>query len=220
VTVSRRYGRAVVSAEQVVGLAVACVVLLAVPGPSVLFIVGRALSYGRRVALASVLGNTTGCAIAAATVAVGLGPVLQTSETVFQVVKIVGAAYLVWLGVQAWRHSGGATAPEMGERAPGVARAARAGLVVGVTNPKAFVIFAAILPQFVDRGAGHATGQMLLLGLVPVVIGAVTDSVWGVAAAGARRWFAGSARRMARVGRAGGAMMIGLGLSVAVTGHD
>jgi len=211
----------VVSWEQVVGLAVACVVLLAVPGPSVLFIVGRALSYGRRVALATVLGNTVGCAIAAATVAVGLGPVLQASETAFGVVRIVGAAYLVWLGVQAWRHSRGATAtPEVSGRAPGVGRAARAGLVVGITNPKAFVIFAAVLPQFVDRGAGHATVQMLLLGLVPVLIGAVTDSVWGVAAAGARRWFAGSARRMARVGRAGGAMMIGLGLAVAVTGHE
>lgn len=202
------------------GLAVTCAVLIVIPGPSVLFIVGRALSYGRRTALASVAGNTLGCYLAAAGVAVGLGPVLQRSDFLFQSIKLLGAAYLVWLGVQALRHSR-RTADGQGagpaEQHPW--RAVRAGFLVGVTNPKSFIIFAAILPQFIDRASGHVPVQMLLLALVPVTIGLVTDSAWGLAAGHARHWLASSPRRMTNIGRVGGLSMIGLGVSVAVTGR-
>ena len=225
--ITRRVSRAririmasMVSSDEVLRLALACVLLLVVPGPSVVFIVGRALSYGRSVALATVAGNTLGCAVAAVCVAVGLGPVLQRWETLFVVVKLAGAAYLVWLGVQALRHSRetvAAPTPAAGSPLP-LWRAVRAGSIVGLSNPKAFIIFAAILPPFVDRGDGHLTTQMLILAVVPLLIGAVTDSAWALAAGQARAWLTGSGGRTRAVTRVGGLSMIGLGISVAVTG--
>ena len=211
----------IVTLDQVGALALACVLLIAVPGPSVLFVVGRALSYGRGTALASVAGNSAGCYLAAVCVALGLGPVLQQSDLLFQVVKLAGAGYLVWLGVQAFRHARPLTP---GSAAAGVApspwRSVRAGVLVGVSNPKVFIIFAAVLPQFVDNHAGHVPAQMLQLALVPVLIGLVLDSAWAGAAGNARDWLASSPRRTTAIGRAGGLSMIGLGISMATTGRD
>ncbi|GDY53000.1 hypothetical protein SVIO_036230 [Streptomyces violaceusniger] len=93
------------------------------------------------------------------------------------------------------------------------------GFAVGVANPKTIVFFAAVLPQFVDRERGHVVLQMLLLGLVFNAIAVVSDSVWGLAAATARTWFARSPRRLATVGGVGGLSMIGLGVTVAATGR-
>lgn len=201
-------------------LALACVLLIAVPGPSVMFIVGRALAYGRRTALAGVLGNSIGCYAAALCVAAGLGPVLERSDVLFLGIRWAGAGYLLWLGVQALRHARPLPA---GAAAPGTAespwRSVRTGLLVGLSNPKSFIVFAAILPQFVDVRAGHVPAQMMLLALVPILIGTVTDSAWAGAAGGARDWLAGSPRRMTALGRVGGLSMIGLGLSMAVTGR-
>lgn len=209
-----------VSSEQLVGLALACVVLIVVPGPSVLFVVGRALSSGRRTALASVLGNSTGSYLAAACVALGLSPLLQRSELLFEVIKLAGATYLVWLGVQALRHSRAASLTTAEATAPEPTwRAVRSGVVVGISNPKGFIIFAAILPQFVDRGAGHVAGQMLVLGLVPVAVGLVTDTAWALAAGRARTWLSSTPGRLRTITRVGGLSMIGLGASVAVTGR-
>jgi threonine/homoserine/homoserine lactone efflux protein len=206
--------------SQFVGLALACALLIAIPGPSVVFVVGRALTYGRRTALASVAGNSAGSYAAAALVAVGLGPLLQRSELLLTSIKWAGAAYLVWLGVQALRHAAPLASPD------GVAsglvptwRSLRAGMLVGVSNPKVFLIFAAVLPQFVDGDAGHVPTQMLLLALVPVTVGLATDSAWALAASRARGWLSRSPRRATAVGRAGGLSMIGLGVSVALTGH-
>jgi len=91
--------------------------------------------------------------------------------------------------------------------------------MVGVTNPKAFILFGALLPQFVSRPAGHVPAQMLMLALVSVAIGLASDSVWGFTASAARAWFARSPRRLALVGGAGGLAMIGVGVTVAVTGR-
>ena len=96
---------------------------------------------------------------------------------------------------------------------------ARDGTVVGMTNPKAYILFGAILPQFVNRAAGHVPRQMLLLALVSVLIGAVSDCAWGFAASAVRNWFARSPRRFEIVGGAGGLAMIGVGVTVAITGR-
>ena len=90
---------------------------------------------------------------------------------------------------------------------------------MGVTNPKTYILFGAILPQFVNRGAGNVPGQMLLLALMSVLIGLVCDSTWGLAASGVRAWFARSPRRYALVGGAGGLAMIGVGVTIALTGR-
>ena len=209
-----------ISPGQLLSFAVASFVLIVVPGPGVLFVIGRALSHGRRTAIATAAGHAAGNYVVASCVAVGLGTLLERSAQVFVAVKLAGALYLVWLGIQAIRHRrvlAGAMSAAVPSRAGWLAL--RDGFVVGVTNPKAFILFGAILPQFVNRGAGHVPAQMLLLALVSVSIGVVSDSAWGLAASGVRAWFARSPRRFALVGGAGGLAMIGVGVTVALTGR-
>ena len=209
-----------ISSGQLLSYAIASFVLIVVPGPGVLFVIGRALAHGRRTAIATAAGHAAGNYVVAACVAVGLGTLLERSAQVFVAVKLAGAVYLAWLGVQAIRHRGSladAMTAAAGQRAGWLAL--RDGFVVGVTNPKAFILFGAILPQFVNRSAGHVPAQMLLLALVSVSIGVVSDSTWGLAASGVRAWFARSPRRLAFVGGAGGLAMIGVGVTVALTGR-
>jgi threonine/homoserine/homoserine lactone efflux protein len=209
-----------ISSGQLLGFALASFVLIVVPGPGVLFVIGRALAHGRRTAITTAAGHAAGNYVVATCVALGLGTLLQRSAQAFVAVKLAGAVYLIWLGVQAVRHRG-ELASAMSDVVPARAGwlALRDGFVVGVTNPKAFILFGAILPQFVNRGAGHVPAQMLLLALVSVSIGVVSDSSWGLAASGVRAWFARSPRRFALVGGAGGLAMIGLGVTVALTGR-
>lgn len=209
-----------ISSGQLLGYALVSLVIIVVPGPGVLFVVGRALVHGRRTAVATAAGHAAGNYVVAACVAIGLGSLLQRSAQLFVAVKLAGALYLVWLGVQAIRQRRSlADAISAPVNSPAGWRALRDGFVVGVTNPKAFILFGAILPQFVNREAGHIPVQMLLLALVSVSIGLVSDSTWGLAASGVRAWFARSPRRFALVGGAGGLAMIGVGLTVAITGR-
>jgi len=206
-----------VTTAQLLGFGVTALVIIAVPGPSVVFVVARALTYGRAVALASVVGNTAGLGVAMVLVALGLGTVVADSVVVFTVVKLAGATYLVWLGVQALRHRSGLQVGEVVRRAPPTAGVAvRQGFVVGVANPKAFVMFAAVLPQFVDRDAGAVPLQMLVLGSMAVVLGLVCDTTWALLASRLRTWFDASPTRGRAVGTAGGCSMLGLGLGLAL----
>ncbi|MDT7579020.1 MAG: hypothetical protein QOK35_284, partial [Pseudonocardiales bacterium] len=194
-------------------------VLVVIPGPSVLFIVGRALAHGRRAALTSVAGNTTGVLLIVVAVALGVGAVAAASAAVFGVLKMVGAAYLVYLGVQTFRHRGDLATALGAPGAPPGRRVFWQGVAVGATNPKVLVLFVALLPQFTDPGAGSLGVQMLVLGLLFALTAAVLDSVWGLAAGVARDWFATSPARLRRVGGTGGLMMIGLGATLALTGR-
>lgn len=209
-----------VSAGQLLGFSLTCLIVIAMPGPSVLFVVGRALAHGRRTALASVAGNVAGIQVVAVSVALGMGTLVQQSAVVFTLVKVAGAGYLTWLGIQAIRHRhlltdvlGSVPAPR-GDR-----RAASEGFFVGIANPKAYVLFAAVLPQFANRSAGHVPLQLIILSLVSLPIGLVCDSAWGLAASAVRSWFAHSPRRLALVGGLGGLAMIGLGVTLALTGR-
>jgi threonine/homoserine/homoserine lactone efflux protein len=224
-------------ADSLITFALASVVLVVVPGPTVVFVVSRAIAHGRRAALASVAGNSLGVGVLVVAVAVGLGAVVERSVAVYTTIKLLGAAYLIYLGVRTWRDRGslagafraspavpGAVpaAPGAVPAVPGavpVRRLFRQGVLVGVTNPKAMVFFAAVLPQFVDRGAGHVPAQMLVLGFGFVLLAMVLDSIWGLAAGTARDWLARSPRRLAALGGTGGLMMIGLGMGLAVTGR-
>ncbi|MBA2811522.1 LysE family translocator [Streptomyces sp. KM273126] len=197
------------------------VLLSAIPGPSVLFVIGRALAHGRRTALASVLGNALGGYALVIAVALGVGTLVETSVVVFNAIKLAGAAYLIYLGVKALRASWKIRAQAARfTPAPSSSRGSVwAGFIVGVTNPKSVVFLTAMLPQFVDREAGHASVQMLLLGLVGALLALISDGLWGLTASAARTWFGRSPRRMSLVGGAGGLAMIGLGAAVAVNGH-
>ncbi|MEV0011997.1 LysE family translocator [Streptomyces sp. NPDC051840] len=209
-----------VSADRLLAFAAMSFLLIVIPGPSVLFVIGRALAWGRRAALTTVVGNTLGACALVVAVAFGVGAVVERSVLVFTVLKLVGAGYVVFLGVRAWRERGSLRAVVTGtEAAQGGLRTFWEGFAVGVTNPKTIVFFAAVLPQFVDRGQGHVAAQMLLLGLVFNVIAVASDMAWGLVAAGARDWFARSPQRLSLVGGIGGLTMIGLGVTVATTGR-
>jgi threonine/homoserine/homoserine lactone efflux protein len=209
----------VISVSQALAFGLASLLIIVIPGPSVLFVVGRALAYGRRTALVSVLGNEVGALVVVCAVALGVGAVVERSVLVFTLIKLCGAAYLIFLGVRALVRSR-AYAGLQGDAAErGGWRAGLDGFLVGVANPKTAVFFAAVLPQFVDRERGDVPGQMLVLGLIFVLIALVCDSTWSLAASGARVWFGRSPRRLRLVGGAGGIAMIGLGIGIAVTGR-
>jgi threonine/homoserine/homoserine lactone efflux protein len=208
------------SLNQVLGFGLAALVLIVIPGPSVLFAISRAVVYGRRVALASVVGNTVGLFVVMTLVAIGLGSVVAQSIVVFTALKFAGAAYLIWLGVQAFRHRRELQFSDAPHRARlGWRDAARQGLVVGVSNPKAFMIFAAVLPPFVAPDRGAIPLQMFLLGMIAVATGLVCDTAWALVAARTRDWFARSPRRASSLGSIGGTSMIGLGVGMAFSGQ-
>ncbi|WP_087873064.1 LysE family translocator [Arthrobacter globiformis] len=204
--------------QNLLAFALVSALLIAVPGPSVLFVIGRSLALGRRGGLLSVLGNAGGELVQIAGVALGLGVILAESVLLFTVVKFAGAAYLIYLGIQAVRHRRGSPAGPDPSRSATTRRILREGFIVGATNPKSVVFFVAVLPQFVDHGAGAIPVQLALLGATFLAIALVSDSIWALAAGTARQWFARSPRRVAAVTTTGGVMMIGLGGTLALTG--
>jgi threonine/homoserine/homoserine lactone efflux protein len=208
------------SSSQLLAFTVASLLFIQVPGPSLLFTIGRALTVGRRDALLSVVGNGLGLVTQVVGVAAGLGAVVAASASAFTALKLAGAAYVVWLGVQAIRHRADARAamaagrPVLRSRGSG-----RTGFIVGATNPKTIVFFAAFLPQFIDPGAS-ALPQLLLLGAAFGVMAVCSDSIWALAAGRARDWFARKPERLDRLGATGGVMMIGLGMTLATAGAE
>jgi threonine/homoserine/homoserine lactone efflux protein len=210
-----------VTMHQVLAFGLVALVVIAIPGPSVVFTIGRALTYGRAVALTTVVGNSLGLLTALVLVVLGLGELVATSEVVFELVKVGGACYLVYLGIQALRHRHGITVTAGGPSGPPLKplTALRQGFLVGFTNPKGYVMFVALLPQFLDRSRGHDSLQMLLLGSIAFVIGLCSDSVWALLASQLRRWFNASPKRGRALGTVGGMSMIGLGVAVAVGGR-
>lgn len=211
-----------VSATQVLAFAALSTVLVAIPGPSVLFTISRALTVGRRSAMFTVAGNEIGGLTQVVAVAFGVGALVERSAEIFAIVKWAGAAYIVYLGVQAFRHRQSmaeALAVHLAPVRP--LRAMRDGFLVGATNPKTIVFFVIALPEFTDRSAGHLPlqVQMVIIGALFPVIALVLDSVWAAAAGTARQWLARSQQRLAVIGGTGGLAMIGLGLSIAANGR-
>jgi threonine/homoserine/homoserine lactone efflux protein len=199
--------------SHVLAFATLSLIMIVIPGPSVLFTIGRALTVGRREALLTVAGNATGAYLQVVAVALGIGALVERSAAVFTVVKFAGAAYLVYLGVRAFLHRREVT-DALDATLPGIGpvRALRDGVVVGFTNPKTIIFLVVALPEFTDTPA-----QMLLVGALFPVIAVLCDSVWAFVAGTARTWFARSPRRLAAIGGTGGLMMIGLGASLVLT---
>jgi threonine/homoserine/homoserine lactone efflux protein len=195
-------------------------VLIVVPGPNVLFVISRSLMLGRAAGVGTALGGQLGVYAQVAAVAFGIGALVERSVVLFSVIKLAGAGYLGYLGVQAIRHrrSLSAALQAPAER-KSIARIVGDGIAVGVTNPKSIVFFAAVLPQFADPAAGQVPAQMLLLGAVFMAIAVLCDSTYALAAGTARAWLARSPRRLELVGGTGGLVMIGIGASLALTGR-
>ena len=194
-------------------------VIILAPGPSVLFVIARAIAWGRATAVFTVAGNVTGAFSLSVFVALGLGPILQRSELAYIAVQWGGGLYLVYLGIDAIRKRSAHAADmtNQGEIAPTIRRSIRDGFWVGVLNPKAIVFFAAVLPQFVDIDGGHVTSQLVFLGLVFCVLAFISDGTWGLLAGTARAWLATDNKRLERLRATGGCIMIILGVAVLIT---
>lgn len=207
-------------AGRLLAFGITAFVVIVIPGPSVLFVVGRALACGRRVAVWTVVGNALGEYVQVIAVAVGVGALAEQSVAVFTVLKLVGGAYLIYLGVRTFRERRSLAAALA---APAAVRSDRRafleGWTVGVTNPKTVVFLAAILPQFVDRDAGNVPVQILLLGAVFAAIAVASDTIWAMAAGGVRLWFARSPRRLELIGGAGGLAIAAVGAGLLVSGR-
>ena len=210
-----------VSTSHLLAFTLTAFVIILIPGPSVLFTVSRAIVLGRAAGVATVAGNTVGAFTQVLAVAFGIGPLIERSIALFTVLKLAGAAYLIFLGVQAIRHRH-SLAEALGARVEQktVARIVIDGFAVGVTNPKVIVFFSAILPQFVDRQAGHLSLQIIVLGAIFAGVALLSDSGWALAAGTVRAWLSRSPKRLSLIGGAGGLAMIAIGTRLAFTGRD
>lgn len=193
----------------------ASMVLAVTPGPGVIYIVTRGALHGRRQALASVLGVAAGNLVNAIGAAIGLAALFAVSSLAFTVVKLAGAAYLVWIGVRMLAAAAATPVARDTPAAASLGRVFRDGFIVAAFNPKTAVFFAAFLPQFF-AAPDHAIAQALALGTVFVLIAAVTDSLYALLAGSLAPLLRRNEGRWAR--RAGGGIFVGLGLLTAFTG--
>jgi len=192
----------------------AALVLLLIPGPAVFYIVGRSIGHGRSAGLVSALGISVGSLVHTAAAAVGLSALLMSSAVAFATVKYLGAAYLIYLGIQKIRReepfelSGDVPRVKLG-------RIFGQGIVVNVLNPKAALFFFAFLPQFVDASRGHVASQILFLG---ALFGLTTDTFWAISAGTVANLFRRNARAMRSQRYISGGMLISLGVATAFAG--
>jgi threonine/homoserine/homoserine lactone efflux protein len=191
--------------------------LLVIPGPSVLFIVTRSIEQGRRAGLVSVVGTHCGSAVHVAAAAFGVSALIVSSALAFSAVKYLGAAYLILLGVRRWR-AGDRVDLEDPQRRLSTRHVLRQGFLVQALNPKVAIFFLAFLPQFVDTGSGHVTSQVLVLGVVFILLGLLSDSAYALAGSG----IGAALRRSVRARRAerylSSGVYVGLGVTTAIAG--
>jgi threonine/homoserine/homoserine lactone efflux protein len=192
------------------GFLVLALVIIIVPGPSVLFAIGRALVLGTRLAVLSVLGNAIGVGLQIIVVALGLGVLIQQAPIVFFAIKIIGALVIALLGIRAFLDRRNLEIAD--EKSTSSKVVLRQSIVVGITNAKTFVFFIAALPSFVSPVDGNPIVQMLILGLIFSIIGIASDMVYAVSAGKARDWLSTSQRRLANFRGIGGIALTLLGL--------
>ena len=190
--------------------------IIMVPGPSVLFTLARGVAWGRVVAVLTVLGNSLGTLVLSVIVAVGLGPLLAHSKALGVVLQLAGGVYLLWLGCDALRHrrEHARAMTERESRRPNNVKIVRQGFVVGILNPKSLVFFAAVFPHFVERSKGHVTEQLLIFGVIFSLMAFCSDSTWGLIAGTARQWLADSPTRLIVLRTVGASVMMTLGVVI------
>jgi threonine/homoserine/homoserine lactone efflux protein len=193
---------------------IATVLIILAPGPSVLFTIARAISWGRVAAIATVIGNAVGMFLVSLFVALGIGPILQRSDLLYNLVQWAGGGYLIYLGyaaIAASKVDAADMKKTVGDK-PSFLTSVRNGFWVGVLNPKSVVFFAAILPQFIDQDRNNVTAQLLLLGAIFALIALISDGTYGLLAGTVRNWLAEEVFRLILMRRIGGLVMIGLGI--------
>jgi threonine/homoserine/homoserine lactone efflux protein len=198
--------------------AATALVLLLIPGPAVLYIVSQSVEHGRRAGLTASLGVHAGTLVHVTAAALGLSAILVSSSLAFGAVRLVGAAYLIYLGVRTLAGRGGdGDAPVKHEARLG--RIFRQGALVNVTNPKTALFFFAFLPQFVDPNR-PVPEQIVVLGLTFLSLGLITDSAWGLAAGSAAGWVRGRTAVRSLQRWVTGCVFIGLGVVTAFAGTE
>ncbi len=194
----------------------ACVALAIVPGPAVVYIVTRSASQGVHAGLISVLGIAVGTIVHIGAAIVGLSALLQASAVAFELVKLAGAAYLIYLGIQKFRERG--TSEVVAESTQSLRKTFVDAVIVNVLNPKTALFFLAFLPPFVDPARGSAPQQILVLGLIMMVVCSTSDSLFAIA--GARLLHGVTARRFKYANEIVGSIYIALGITALVAGRS
>jgi len=205
-----------IGGSHLVDFLVASILIIIVPGPSVLFTLARGVAWGRAVAVLTVLGNSLGTLLLSLVIALGLGPLLSRSHAFSVVLQLAGGLYLLWLGYEALRHRhehAKAMANREASR-PSNLHVVRQGFTVGVLNPKSLVFFAAVFPHFVDTSKGNDTLQLVIFGCIFSVMAFCSDGTWGLIAGTAREWLSGSASRLVALRTVGGCVMCALGVLI------
>jgi threonine/homoserine/homoserine lactone efflux protein len=208
----------VINTQNLAEFILASVAIILVPGPSVMFVIARAVAWGRLTAWLTALGNALGMLLLSVFIAVGLGPLLQRSELLLIVVQVLGGIYLIYLGIDALRHRQ-AHADDMvkvEEVKPSNYQILRQGFTVGVLNPKALVFFSAVFPQFVDPAVGSITIQLLIFGAIFTALALMLDGTWGILVGSSRDWFVTSKSRLVTLRTIGGVVMMALGIGVII----
>lgn len=199
----------------------AALVLLAIPGPAVLYIVGRSIGQGRNAGFVSALGIGVGTLVHTASAAVGLSALLVSSATAFSVVKYLGAAYLVFLGIQRLRSQESlAAAGDPAAPRASLTRVFTQGIVVNILNPKTALFFFAFIPQFIDPARGHVAMQIASLGVLFACMGTTSDSVWAFFSSSVAGWLRGNPHWMRNERYVSGGILISLGLATAFAGSS
>ena len=189
---------------------VACIVIVLVPGPTVTLIIASSMRYGTRAGLLNVAGTQAGVAVMIAIIGIGLASAIEAMGHWFEWLRLIGAAYLIWMGFQMIRSSGRIAAGEV--PAPPRGGFLLQGFLVAVSNPKTLVFFGAFIPQFIDP-AGDYAAQILLMGVTAMIVAATSDSAYAIVAGRAGRML--SARRVRLLSRLSGGFLIGGGLWLA-----
>jgi threonine/homoserine/homoserine lactone efflux protein len=206
----------VVPVENLLPFIAFSLVIIAIPGPSVMFAISRALVLGRRGAVLTVVGNGIGVLVQALAVAVGLGVLIQQNDVLMHVIRLAGAAFLIYLGFNSIRHRRVGLDLSAPVDPPKTSHLLRESIIVGLSNPKTIVFFTAIFPQFVSASAGPIVWQMVELGFVFVFFGISGDAIYAVSAGAARDWFAQSPSRIVVIRTIGGSLILGLGIVTAI----
>ena len=200
------------SSSTLASFLVLALVVIVVPGPSVVFVIGRAMILGTKGAIQSVLGNAAGVGVQIVAVSLGVGVLIASSPVIFGIVKVVGSLFLVYLGVEGIRHRKDLRLELDSQVVTSTRKTLVDSAIVGITNAKTLVFFIATLPLFVEQGGLSPAVQMLILGALFFVIGIASDMVWAVAAGVARQRLVDSPRGLEWVRFGGGVALALLGL--------
>lgn len=191
-------------------------VIIAIPGPSVMFAISRALVLGRRGAVLTVVGNGIGVLVQALAVSIGLGVIIESNEVLLTIIRLAGAGFLIFLGVTAIRNRRAGLDLSAPTDVPTSRHLLRESIIVGLSNPKTIVFFSAAFPQFVVANGTPIVVQMILLSVLFVLFGISGDAVYALSAGAARDWFARSSSRVVAMRTIGGLAMVTLGIVTAL----